>query len=188
MLSNLPKVYGTVETSSQVSWSLPKNSFYEKVLCHLGGMIITEEIWQSSAARDGKKATEPSLVSAQIQLNSIRKRAIQFVHFSPPPALCCHWGLAQNSTDCDPGHSSGPEMPLSVCLPRRWRPAGGWSPKQMGRLINALGTVPGSLRHCEWVTHGLYLQTPNYSVSPIFFLIPNTGAVCEDKVRVWGPK
>lgn len=58
MLSALPKVYGTVETSSQVSWSLPKDSFYEKVLCYLGEMIITGEIWQGWAARDGKKATQ----------------------------------------------------------------------------------------------------------------------------------
>lgn len=148
MLSDLPKVYGTIETNSQVSWSSPKVSFNEKVLCYLGGMLITEEIWQSWAARDGKKATQPSLVSVQIQLNIIRKRAIQFVHLSSLPALMLSWGLAQNCTDCDPG-PSGPETPLSVRLPRRWRPAGGWSPKQMGKLINALGITPGSSRHCE---------------------------------------
>lgn len=82
MLSALPEVYGTVETGSQVSWSLPRHSFYEKVLGYLGGMIIIGEIWQRWAARDGKTATQPSLATAQIQLNIIRKRAIQFVHFS----------------------------------------------------------------------------------------------------------
>lgn len=47
MLNDLPNVYGTAETGSQVSWSLPKASFYEKVLGYLSRMIITREIWQS---------------------------------------------------------------------------------------------------------------------------------------------
>lgn len=187
MLSDLPKGYGTIETHSQVSWSSPKVSFNETVLCYLGGMIITEEIWQSWAARDGKKATQPSLVSVQIQLNIIRKRAIQFVHLSSLPALMLSWGLAQNCTDCDPG-PSGPETPLCVRLPRRWRPAGGWSPKQMGKLINALGIAPahpGTVRDSD---SKVILQTPDYSVGPMCFPTPNTGAEQEGKVRIWGSK
>lgn len=120
MFSDLPKVSGADETSSQVAWSSPRDSFYEKVLCFLGGRIITEEIWQSWAARDGKKATQLSLVSAQIQLSIIRERAVRFVHFPSLPALMLSWGPAQNFTNCDSEPASGQETTLTVHLLRRW--------------------------------------------------------------------
>lgn len=154
-VSALPKVYGSVETSSQVSCSLPKDSLYEKGLCYLDGMIIIGEIWQGWAARDGKKAIQPSLAGAQIQLNIIRKKVIEFVHFSSLPALVLPLGTG---TGLRPRLLLWARDASAVCSPRRWRPAGGCSSKQMGELINALGTAPGSPKPWErrWLKGYLY--------------------------------
>ena len=154
------------ETSSQVSWSSPKDSFYEKVLCCLSGMIITEAIWQNWAAHDGKKAPQPSLVSAQIQLNVISKRATQLVHFLSHPAPLLMWGQAQNHTDGDPGPSSGPETPPSV----RWRGDGGLlEAEARGRWARSPTHMAWPLAYPSTVGDSdsmVALQTPNFSAAP----------------------
>lgn len=127
-------------------------------------------IWQSWAACDGKKAPQPSLASAQIPLNIIRKRATQFMRFSSLPALGLSLGTGTELHRLWSGHFSGPEMPLSERSPRGWRPAG-------GKLIHALGTVPGPRRCCQ----RLHLQAPCYPIGHMCFPTPSTGAESTSK-------
>ena len=154
-----------IEISSQVSWSSPKDSFSGKVLGYLSGMIITEAIWQSWAARDGKEAPQPSLVSAQIQLNITRKRAIQLVHFLSLPAPVLSWGQAQNHTDGDPGPSSGPETPPSI----HWWDGGLLEAEAQGRWARSSTQTAWPLAYPSAVGDSdsmAALQTPNYSAAP----------------------
>lgn len=91
-------------------------------------------------------------------------------------------GLAQNCTDHDEGPSSGPETPLSVGPPRRWR----LEPRHMGRLIHAIDIASKLLAEEPWetVTRKLYLQTQVIQLALCASLpspAPSKGAEWKDK-------
>lgn len=182
MLSDLQKFMAQVKPILKFFWSLLKDLFHEKVPCYLGGMIITEEIWQSWPSCTW---WEESYSAKPCQCPDSIKH-----HQEKGYSVCallifllsgCHWGLAQNPhwlwSRAFFWARDAPVCMITQEMEASWR----LKPKADGQAHQCTRHCPWPTRICERQWFKGYVYRPRVIRLAVCVSLPQIQGLSEDK-------